>query len=364
MTAAGTESEFAQAKRCALDFIKSAYAGTAVDHSVSSEVPWPAIFRLASADSCLATLCDCVLSQRRPHLGEVAPLLELFRDRERERNAKIAEVLHKTLTRLASRGVEAIALKGAAFLASANACSRRMTDIDLLVRPRDKDKAFEALKRAGYQVLTHDNWYETINHHHAPPMLDPSEAMAIELHTRLHPHFDKDPISSDAIFASAQIGSIDKSAVLVPSDTHRLLHLIIHSMIADNGYWMVKLRLRDLIDLLEIQKAGRLDGQALQAIFAQVRYEHRAAGFLLAAELLLFPAFEAPAWAASNRRWAERAARAFFYPDLFRGRRAVGQFLADIEAIAQNPRRLRIILLPNRIKQFVARRVAVLTRRR
>ena len=73
------------------------------------------------------------------------PLLKLFRDKERERNAEIAEVLDETLTRLASRGVEAIALKGAAFLASGSACSRPMIDIDLLVRPRDKDKAFEAL---------------------------------------------------------------------------------------------------------------------------------------------------------------------------------------------------------------------------
>ena len=97
---------------------------------------------------------------------------------------------------------------------------------------------------------------------------------------------------------------------------------------------MLKIRLRDLIDLLEIQKAGRVDWQALQAAFTQIGYEGRAAGFLLAAELLLFPAFQAPAWAASSRRWAERAARAFFDPDVFRGRRAVGQFLADIEAIA------------------------------
>ena len=57
--------------------------------------------------------------------------------------------------------------------------------------------------------------------------------------------------------------------------------------------------------------------------------------------------------------------RAFFDPDLFRGRRAVGQFLADIEAIAQNPRRLRIVLLPDRLKQFVAARCApIITRGR
>jgi hypothetical protein len=134
-------------------------------------------------------------------------------------------------------------------------------------------------------------------------------------------------------------------------------------MVADNGYWMARIRLRDLIDLLEIQKAGRVDYGELQATFAEIGYLGRAASFLLAAELLLFPAFQAPDWAASGRRWAERAARAFFDPDVVGGRRAIGQFLADIEAIAQNPRRLRIILLPKRLKQVVAARfLPIITR--
>ncbi len=359
------ESESARAKRCALDFIKSAYAGAAkADHGVTCNVPWPAIFRLASAESCLAPLCDCVLSKDASQLGEVAPLLTLFRDKGRERNAKIAGILRETLTRLASGGVEALALKGGAFLASGNACSRSMLDIDLMVRPQDIDRASEVLKRKGYKISAQDDWYETLNHHHAPPLFDPSCAIAIELHTRLAPNFDKNAISSDVIFAYAQIGFIGNSPVYIPSDTHRVVHLIIHSMVADHGYWMAKIRLRDLIDLLEIHKAGRVNYEELQATFAKIGYLGRAAGFLQAAELLLFPSFQAPDWAASGRRWAERAARAFFDPEVVRGRRAVGQFLADIEAIAQNPRRLRIILLPERLKRFVAARCLPITNRK
>ena len=350
------ESEFARAKLRGLSFIKSAYAGAPAD-SVSSDVPWPAIFRLASAESCLGTLCDCVLSAEVPEFSDVAPLLTLFRDRERERNTRIAGVLDETLTRLSSRGVEAIALKGAAFLACEAACSRSMLDIDLLIRPGDKDIAFEVLTRDGYKVPDDDKWYETLKHHHAPPILDPSGAIAIELHTRLAPNFDNPSISPDVIFRTAQFGGfVGNSPVAVPSDTHRLLHLIVHSMLADNGFWMFKIRLRDLIDLLELQKAGRVDWKVLQTAFMQIGYESRAAGFLLAAELLLFPAFQAPEWAASSRRWAERAVRGFFEPNVSRGRRAVGQFLADIEAILQNPRRLRVILLPDRLKNFVTSR--------
>jgi hypothetical protein len=360
------ESESARAKLCALDFIKSAYSGApARDYSLSSGVPWPAIFRLASAESCLATLCDCVLSTEAPRFAEVEPLLKLFRDKEHERNTQIAKVLDETLTRLASRGVEAIALKGAAFLACGDARSRTMLDIDLMVRPGDKYRAFEALERDGYKVSEHDNWYETLDHHHAPPILHPSGAIAIELHTRLAPNFDKDCISADMIFKSAQVESIGNSPVLIPSVTHRLVHLIIHSLIADNGYRMFKVRMRDLIDLLEFQKKGQLDWAALKADFSQIGYEGRAAGFLLAAELLLFPAFQAPAWAASGQHWADRAVRSFFEADLFRGRRAVGQFLADMEAIIQNPRRLKIVFLPNRLKQFMAARFAqVILRKR
>ena len=106
-------------------------------------------------------------------------------------------------------------------------------------------------------------------------------------------------------------------------------------MIADRGYWQTTMRLRDLMDLLEIQKAGRVDWRALQATFAEIGYLSRAAGFLLAAELLLSPAFRAPDWAVSGRRWADRAVRGFFDPDFSRGRRAAAQLLADIEVIVQ-----------------------------
>jgi len=104
------------------------------------------------------------------------------------------------------------------------------------------------------------------------------------------------------------------------------------------------------------KKTGRVDWQLLQATFEQIGHESRAAGFLLAAELLLFPAFQAPKWAASGRRWAEKAVRAFFDPDLYRGRRTVGQFLADIESIAQNPQRLRIVLMRDRLQRYVTTR--------
>ena len=84
-----TESESARAKRFALDILKSAYAeSSAVSFGGSPDAPWPAIFRLASAESCLATLCDCALSTRAGQLGDVEPLLTLFRDKGRERNSK------------------------------------------------------------------------------------------------------------------------------------------------------------------------------------------------------------------------------------------------------------------------------------
>src|SRR3954468_1991634 len=109
-----TESESARAKHFALDILKSAYAeSSAVSFGGSPDAPWPTIFRLASAESCLAALCDCVLSRRAGQLGDVEPLLTLFRDKGRERNSKIAEILKQSLVHLNSGGVEAVAIKGA-----------------------------------------------------------------------------------------------------------------------------------------------------------------------------------------------------------------------------------------------------------
>src|SRR4051794_5567690 len=224
MVATKMESEIALAKRCALGFIKSAYAGpSAAGLDILSNVPWLAVFRMASAESCLPALCDCILSHDGSELDEVKSLLKLFSERGRDEKASLVRILDDTVARLRAEGVPVIALKGAAFLASSDLYTRSMLDIDVLIRPDDKNKAVGILIRNGYSVLTRNGPYDHLEHHHAPPMLDPSKTIAIELHTRLSPNSNKDPVLADMIFENSSTCFV----IPIPHDTHRVVHLIL-----------------------------------------------------------------------------------------------------------------------------------------
>src|SRR3954468_21171145 len=44
-------------------------------------------------------------------------------------------------------------------------------------------EASEILEREGYKLAQQADWYKRLNHHHAPPIFDPSGAITVELHT-------------------------------------------------------------------------------------------------------------------------------------------------------------------------------------
>ena len=240
--------------------------------------------------------------------------LRYFTETAAQENERRFRVLSNTVNVLASIGVESIALKGAAFLAapcSGRSRVRSMADIDLLLRPRQSAEAITALKTAGYFSLAPDDWYGASDHHHAAPLSDPTGTTAIELHFRLVFPRKKNPIPTDILFRDATLRSFGGTDFLIPAHEHRIAHLIAHAFVSNNGYWLLRMTLRDLMDLLELDQAQSIDWNKVRGHFDDISYEKQAAGFLMAAEHLLTPAFLAPRWAEQGHRWAKSAPRPF-----------------------------------------------------
>jgi hypothetical protein len=322
-------------RRLALDVIRTSYgpAGLVRVDAVHGAM-WQTLIQFASEQSVLPAIADCIIdaggaSDPSPIFG----LLRYFKETAAQENEQRAIVLANVVSLLASAGVESMPLKGAAFLAaprSGRSYVRSMVDIDLLLRPHQIAEAVSVLKTAGYYSLAPDDWYQASDHHHVAPLSDPAGTTPIELHVRLDAPRKKKPISTDILFRDATLRSFAGRDILLPGHEHRLVHLIIHALFSNNGYRLLCFTLRDVMDLIELDRAQAIDWDKVREHFEDMGYQKQAAGFLMAAEHLLAPAFQAPQWAEQGHAWAKQAVEAYFHPERYSGRRMLGQLLCDI----------------------------------
>ena len=331
------------ARRTALDVIRAAYApsGLVRIDAVSGTI-WKALIELAAKEGVLAAIATCIADiggTTGVDSAGILLFLRYFKEKTAEDNERRFQVFSNTVNILASVGVESIALKGAAFLVppcSGRSRVRSMADIDLLIRPHQGPKAIAALKSAGYFSLAPDDWHQASDHHHAAPLSDPTGTSAIELHFRLAFPRRKNPIPTDILFRDATVRSFGGTDFVIPAHEHRVVHLIAHAFVSNNGYWLLRVTLRDLIDLMELDQAQSIDWNKVRGHFDDINYQKQAAGFLMVAERLLTPAFQAPRWAQQGLGWAKPAAEAFLHPERFRGRRAFGQLLCYLAEVIEN----------------------------
>jgi hypothetical protein len=163
-----------------------------------------------------------------------------------------------------------------------------MADLDVLVRPSELVTAFRVLKQAGFYELPN---HEAIHLQHAPPLADPKGLTFIELHDHLAAG-RMNPIPTEVLFRHAVWSEAYEVPIRVPSPEHRVVHLIAHAMLSHKGARLLRLTLRDLTDLLELCKLYTADWSEVRRCFEGIGRRKQAAGFLLAAERLLAPAFQ------------------------------------------------------------------------
>ena len=143
-----------------------------------------------------------------------------------------------TLARLAEEhGIVLLVLKGAARLLIGEPAGRRsLSDIDILVRPRDATR-FHTLLQQELGYTTADAGAP----HHLPGLTMRGH-LGVEIHLRLGP--DETPLDS-TIWADARPAAAGLPTLLVPSPTALLLHTLEHAVGVN---WTGRYRLRDICD--------------------------------------------------------------------------------------------------------------------
>jgi hypothetical protein len=174
------------------------------------------------------------------------------------------------LTALDAAGIPVIVLKGAALAETlyADPGLRPFSDIDLLIRPADVDRARQVLAACGYRP-ERPLWADDEAAHDCqltyalPRALGDGEPLVVELHWNLVNNdrlLRATRIDTKPLWAASETATVAGQPVRVLGATHTLLHLCIH--LAGHSL-QAPMSVRDIAALLDSRQGARVDWQRL-----------------------------------------------------------------------------------------------------
>ncbi len=157
------------------------------------------------------------------------------------RNIRMMHQLEWIAARFNQAGIPVMVLKGAALLLTLydRPDEREMTDIDLLVKPADLDRAQELLEELGHhrgEALFREDFFPRY-YYEIQYRVGLLSTFAIDLHVRPFRLLRLSRVMpDDAIWRNAVDISIGDATVLIPCPDDMLIHLAGHSAIHGNGH--------------------------------------------------------------------------------------------------------------------------------
>jgi len=156
------------------------------------------------------------------------------------RNIRMMHYLEHLAARFNEAGIPLMALKGAALHLTLynNPGDRPMSDLDLMVRPADLDRAMKLMEKSGClqsEPLIREDFFPRFHYereYHAGVIYP----VKIDFHIRpLRPLRFAKTLPDDALWSRAEPITFGKATVLVPSPEDMLIHLAAHSAIHGNS---------------------------------------------------------------------------------------------------------------------------------
>ena len=213
---------------------------------------WESIVKVASQHYVLPAVYSRLKQKRLiPVLPkDLAEYLNKLTEINRNRNKKLLEESVAIANLLTKNGVKHTFLKGIALISGeyyADIGERMIGDIDILVSPKDAEKAFELLRQNGYSdiPLTLESKY--FESKHLPRLVSEDNFGAVELHTRLFKTRREKKLTDDILNQSSKIGLFH-----IPNSKNLLSHNIFNFLINDDGFYYNSINLRNAYDCIVI----------------------------------------------------------------------------------------------------------------
>jgi Uncharacterised nucleotidyltransferase len=230
-----------------------------------SNFPWHGLLEIANSTYLTPALC-AVLDREAPSAGvpkDVRTYLREISRRNAIRNARLRAQLAEVAAALNHRGVAPILLKGAAAVFKPQdpyAANRMVTDLDILVACEQSPAALLVLTELGYRRIPG----RAASRHTFGDFARDRDVGAIDLHVELINEPALLPV--DAALARAADCTADGLHVRLLSPTDRVLHLLLHDLVQDQGIHDGRLNFRHLHEFATLARSGAsIDWQAISA---------------------------------------------------------------------------------------------------
>ena len=348
----------------ALSPLHAETVGALRDELGGGRLAWESVIELASRHLVTPALYQAFAAKGLlPDLPvDVRSYLEAVHELNGERNRRIAGQLQELLAALNATGIEPVLLKGVAYLAAdlyRDPAARVIGDIDLLVLDDQLAAAVAALKAIGYTEAAPGEFSFAEHHHHTPLVRD-DDVAALELHSEPVMRAYAPLLSSEQVLGNARRLDIDGARCRLPALRDQVVHNIVHAQLADRHYWLARVPLRPLLDLLRLRAAGddRIDWREVLATFDRAGHGSACRAWLMTAAELFgqrLPPCVRPGLRAriacwrirtqGRHRWLMAVAAGYDY------HRAK---LVDLRAGPGRRRRLRTLLLhPDALRRYL-----------
>ncbi|HRP97640.1 MAG TPA: nucleotidyltransferase family protein [Rhodocyclaceae bacterium] len=176
------------------------------------------------------------------------------------------------------REITVVLLKGAAYVVQGLPAARGRipSDVDLMVRRDELDRAEAALHAAGWRSGARDAYDERYYRewsHELPPLRYPGHPLEVDLHHTIAPVTSRTRADDATLLAGLQAVPASRFFVLAPADqiVHAAIHLFQDSELTGH--------LRDLVDIDALVRHHLRDEAGWEALFAHAE-RHRAARLL------------------------------------------------------------------------------------
>ncbi len=210
---------------------------------------WMALISAANGALVTPALRGALAAHEVPE--DVAAFIDMVSARNDERNQLLRTMLLDATAMLNTAGVTPVYLKGMAIWAAcrpdAVSYPRMMSDVDLLVRPDETQKAIEALTAGGFKILKR----HAEHRHEAADLWRDGDVGVLDLHRRppgpqaLTVLFDRD---------AGAVAAPWPGEARIPSPTHQIYLTCLHDMFHDGGFWRGGFDVRHLCDVAELAR--------------------------------------------------------------------------------------------------------------
>ena len=276
---------------------------------LSEVTDWNSFIRLVNAHGIIALAAYNI---KEAGLENVVPanamaMLENGLRQSIARNAWLTERWKEVNEILTDAGIQHLLLKGMALEHTVYGARglRQMTDNDILIRKEEGDKAWELLRKNGYEPMMPKSaihkWILPRIHKHLPMLT--KDGYAIEIHIKLPGEAYNDPDRYEDIFRNAETISVNGIRAYVPPAGVHLDYLVRHHTDHEESG---DCQIRTYVDIKNLDAASKLTfpdyfvyepKQAYKRKFRKRTYKRRVSSYPLYYRILfvagdVFPSLE------------------------------------------------------------------------